>query len=188
MPKKNLLNVSHDMVSISMTDLLTLLGSPKKTQQALVDLEKASKKADKARKALEKAESEQVARMDAEERKRENDIKAIHKDKEALANAWAELEKTTANQNAGVQDARKALRRDQAEFKEIQKAHAMQAEHLENSRDLLQREQEKVNGQVAEARREAIADRKAAEAAKEEAKKFNKEANRKIADMRKLVA
>ena len=65
---------------------------------------------------------------------------------------------------------------------------AKATEYVENTRDQLAIDQEKVGGMVAEARRNAVADRKASEKAKADAKRLNTEANRKMAEMRNLVA
>ena len=82
--------------------------------------------------------------------------------KDTLAN----LEKTTKKANKALNDLTKA----------------------ENTREQLAHDQEKVGGMVAEASMGAILDRKVAEKAKADAKRLNTEANRKMAEMRNLVA
>jgi len=182
------LQVSSEVDNYTLAELLDLLGSPKKVKDTLADLEKASKRANKAIEELTKAENDRDNKTDAENRKREKEIDAIHKDREALAVAWAKLEADTAAHNKRSQEDREALRRDQEEFKlkEVQLAKA--TEYVENTRDQLAIDQEKVGGMVAEARRNAVADRKASEKAKADAKRLNPEANRKMAEMRNLVA
>lgn len=182
------LRVSSEVDNYTLAELLDLLGSPKKVKDTLANLEEASKKANKAIMDLAKTENDRDNKIDAEDRKREKEINAIHKDKETLAAAWAELEADTAANDKRNQEGRKALKRDQEEFKlkEVQLAKA--TEYMENTREQLVNDQEKVGGMVADARRGAVADRKTAEKAKADAKRLNTEANRKMAEMRNLVA
>ena len=163
------LRVSSEVDNCTLAELLDLLGSPKQIKDTLANLEKASKKANKAIMDLAKAENDRDNKIDAEDRKREKEINAIHKDKETLAAAWAELEADTAAHNKRNQEDRKALKRDQEEFKlkEVQLAKATQ--YMENTREQLASDQEKVGGMVADARRSAVADRKTAERAKADA-------------------
>tara|TARA_R110000765_G_scaffold291644_3_gene387334 strand:- start:701 stop:1267 length:567 start_codon:yes stop_codon:yes gene_type:complete len=182
------IRVSSEVDNYTLAELLDTLGSPKKVKDVLSNLETASKKADKATKALTKAENTRDNAADADNRKREKEINAIHKDKEALAAAWDKLSADTAAHNAANQAARKDLRRDQEAFAAKEAALAKQSEALENTRKLLDREQANTEGLVAEARKDAMVDRAAAEKAKEDAKRLNTEANCKMANMRKLVA
>ena len=181
------LRVSSEVDNYTLAELLDLLGSPKKIKDTLANLEKVSKKANRAIMDLAKAENDRDNKIDAENRKREKEINAIHKDKETLAAAWAELETDTAANDKRNQEDRKALKRDQEEFKlkEVQLAKA--TEYMENTREQLARDQERVSGMVAGARSAAIVDLKDAEKAKADAKRLNTEANQKMSDMRKLV-
>jgi chromosome segregation ATPase len=180
--------VSSEVDNYTLAELLDLLGSPKGVKDTLANLEKVSKKANRAINDLAKAENDRDNKMDAENREREKEINAIHKDKEALAAAWAKFEAdTTANDKRNQEDW-KALKRDQEEYKLKETQLAKATEYMENTREQLARDQEKVGGMVAEAGRGAIVDRKVAEKAKADAKRLNTEANRKMAEMRKLVA
>ena len=180
--------VSSEVDNYTLAELLDLLGSPKGVKDTLANLEKESKKANKAINDLIKAENDRDNKMDAENRKRKKEINAIHKDKEALAAAWVKFEADTAAYNKRNQEDRKVLKRDQEEHKLKEAQLAKATEYMENTREQLARDQERVGGMVAEAGRGAIADRKAAEKAKTDAKRLNTEANRKMAEMRKLVA
>jgi len=182
------LRVSSEVDNYTLAELLELLCSPKVVKDTLANLEKASKKANKAINDLAKAENDRDNKMDAENRKREKEINAIHKDKEALAAAWAKFEADTTANDKRNQENLKALKRDQEEFK-LKKAQLAKAtEYMENTREQLAHDQEKVGGMVAEASMGAILDRKVAEKAKADAKRLNTEANRKMAEMRNLVA
>jgi hypothetical protein len=181
------LRVSSEVNNYTLVELLDLLGSPKGIKDTLANFEKESKKANKALNDLTKAENTRDNKIDAENREREKEINAIHKDKEALAAAWVKFEADTAAYNKRNQEDRKVLKRDQEEhkLKEVQLAKA--TEYMENTREQLARDQERVSGMVAGARSAAIVDLKDAEKAKADAKRLNTEANQKMSDMRKLV-
>jgi len=181
------LAVTSDVEGYTLSELLDLLGSPKATKDALADLEKSAKKNAKALRDLKASNEEFQAERLGSDKKRQKEIDAIHRDNEALVAAWAKLEADTERGNANLQSARKKLRDDQAVFDKQKSAQEDQAAHIEASRDQISKQQDTVDGQVAEARREASADRKAAEKAKADAKQLNADANRKMADMRSLV-
>jgi chromosome segregation ATPase len=182
------LNVSSEVDNYTLVELLDLLGSPKKLKDALANLEAVSRKTNKSLKDLTKAQNDFDNGADAENRRRGEEIDAIQKDQEALAKAWDKLDEDTKTNNARKHEANKALKRDREALDTLEAKLKKEGEFLENARAHLGREKENVDGQVAEARRDATADRKAAETAKDDAKRLNTEANRKLADMRKLVA
>ena len=182
------LRVSSEVNNYTLVELLDLLGSPKGVKDTLANLEKTTKKANKALNDLTKAENTRDNKIDAENREREKEINAIHKDKEALAAAWAKFEADTAANDKRNQEDLKALKRDHEEFKLKETKLAKAIEYMENTREQLGRDQEKIGGLVAEASMGAILDRKVAEKAKADAKRLNTEANRKMAEMRNLVA
>tara|TARA_R110000823_G_scaffold254474_1_gene376776 strand:+ start:39 stop:605 length:567 start_codon:yes stop_codon:yes gene_type:complete len=180
--------ITSEVNNYTLSELLDTLGSPKKLKAALEELEVASKKAAAAQRDLDTSERIRIdaVEMDAEARAKE--IVAISNDKTALAAAWAKLDEDTAAHNSQNADACRLLKRDQAALKVAEAALASQTEALDNAREILKREKEVVDGQVADARRAANADLKAAKQAKEDATRRNSMANEKMANMRKLVA
>ena len=155
--------ITSEVNNYTLSELLDTLGSPKRLKAALEELEVASKKAAAAQRDLDKSERTRIDAVEAAAEARAKEIVAISNDKTALAAAWAKLDEDTA-------------------------AHNSQTEALDNAREILKREKEVVDGQVADARRAANADLKAAKQAKEDATRRNSMANEKMANMRKLVA
>jgi chromosome segregation ATPase len=172
----------------TLAELMDLLGSPKKLKDALSDIEAAAKKNAKALRDLKKAEDQRRADVIADEGIRQKEIDAIHRDKAKLEAAWQQLEEATAVHEARHKEKADKLKAEIA-------AHKKQVEGLENARATIsasQSQQERQNAalrdEMAKVQAEAKKDREAGERALAKAKEINDEANRKIAEMRQLVA
>ena len=94
----------------TLPEIMELLGSPKKLKDALGDLEKTAKDANKALKALKAATVERDGIMAQSAKERASEIAAIQKDKIALEAAWKRLDDDTAVKNANHQDGVKVVR------------------------------------------------------------------------------
>jgi hypothetical protein len=184
---QNLLNLTHGMISMSLADLLQVLGSPKKTKDALAALEVASSKADKAMKNLDKATKERNAKHDAEAKEREKQIDAIHQDQTALAAAWERLKDDTAVHNANHQEATKKLRADEQALKIGQAQLAKDNDDLKAARRGDDNRRRSDGIKLNELGEQVSAERKRADEAETRAANIESQANQRVASLREAL-
>lgn len=191
MPKKSLANISHTE-SVSLMDLMGILGSPKKAQDGLweflTELDKSSQRNEKALKDLEKAEAERNAAAAADNDLRVKEAGAIHRDKEALRAAWEGFEKASADHESSYREKHKALKDREAVFATKNKAFENQQDILAANAAAMQRDHEAAMDDARALKADADEEFKAAAHARKTAKKLDNEANDKMREMRKLVA
>jgi hypothetical protein len=148
---KRHLAIEDEVIDYSLKGLMELLGSPAKLKTAWAELKAISDKADKARKALAKAEAERKDEVFRDASARQTERDAILKDQTALAAAWARFDETQAAQNKSAETHREAVRvdtraqgaekarlaKDQEDVKKARQAVAAQVTRLNRENDEL---------------------------------------------------
>lgn len=191
MPKESLENIPRTE-SVSLMDLMGILGSPKKAQdklwEFLTELDKSSQRNEKALKDLEKAEAKRSVDAAADNDLRVKEAGAIHRDKEALRAAWEGFEKASADHESSYREKNKALKDREAVFETKKKAFENQQDILATNAAAMQRDHEAAMDDARALKVDAAKEFKAADTARKAAKKLDDEANDKMREMRKLVA
>tara|TARA_R110000803_G_scaffold61928_1_gene122023 strand:- start:25 stop:591 length:567 start_codon:yes stop_codon:yes gene_type:complete len=182
------LNVHADVEGMELSELLNLLGSPKKLKESLSELEAASKRSSKLAKDLAKSVAEHSA----------NVIRNNAVFEAQLAEADARVNKATAAEaKLAVAKNTKRTELEQAEASALAEKEELKVLQVDlHTREMaVSRKEENVNAEYARmedindaAQKEIKKDLKAAEKYRQDALKIRRESDDKVAAMKKLVA
>lgn len=172
----------------TLAELLDLLGSPKKTKDALADLENATKKSTTALKALENAESQRQANIKRDTAERDK-LEAEFMEAQAKAE---EAQRKLVNAKSKKRDDLKAREDDlndrQNAFDLFESAARVMKQEYEKGLEDLAADRAVFEETVAKAQKEIAKDMKAAEKYRQQALQIRREADDKVEAMKKALA